>query len=95
MATRAHREIWADYDERSIVVYQAYNDAIADAALTAGTFVAPFSFNRMTWIKPSYRIDAARRLLPTERPYPLAANLAAAIGAHSPLPGQARPGQAL
>jgi hypothetical protein len=35
-------------------VYQAYNDAIADAALAAGRFVAPFKVERMTWIKPSF-----------------------------------------
>ena len=38
----AYHEIRADYDRETIVVYQAYNDAIADAALEAGRFVAPF-----------------------------------------------------
>jgi hypothetical protein len=47
-------EIRADYDARTIVVYQAYAPAIADAALRAGRFVTPFSFHRMTWIKPSF-----------------------------------------
>ncbi len=47
------REIRADFDADSIVVYQAYPPAVADAALAAGRFVAPFSFTRMTWIKPS------------------------------------------
>ncbi|MFD9903588.1 DUF4291 domain-containing protein [Streptomyces sp. NPDC059063] len=47
-------QIRADYDARTIVVYQAYSPVIADAALRAGRFVAPFSFNRMTWIKPSF-----------------------------------------
>ncbi|MBO3735429.1 DUF4291 domain-containing protein [Glycomyces niveus] len=47
-------EIRADFDARTIVVYQAYSPAIADAALRAGRFTAPFSFNRMTWIKPSF-----------------------------------------
>ncbi|WP_405792146.1 DUF4291 domain-containing protein [Streptomyces sp. NBC_00029] len=47
-------QIRADYDARTIVVYQAYSPAIADAALRAGRFVAPFSFGRMTWIKPSF-----------------------------------------
>ncbi|MFN8075934.1 MAG: DUF4291 domain-containing protein [Kineosporiaceae bacterium] len=47
------REVRADFDATTIVVYQAYAPAIADAALTAGKFVAPFSFTRMTWIKPS------------------------------------------
>ncbi len=51
---KAYREIRADYDRESIVVYQAYNEAIADVALSAGRFVAPFSFRRMTWIKPSF-----------------------------------------
>lgn len=48
------RAIRADYDERSLVVYQAYRPEIADAALRAGRFVEPFSLNRMTWIKPSF-----------------------------------------
>ncbi|MFF3856432.1 DUF4291 domain-containing protein [Micromonospora sp. NPDC002575] len=47
-------QIRADYDAQTIVVYQAYSPAIADAALQAGRFVAPFSFHRMTWIKPSF-----------------------------------------
>ncbi|WP_092556787.1 DUF4291 domain-containing protein [Actinoplanes derwentensis] len=47
------REIRADFDAETIVVYQAYSAAVADAALAAGRFVAPFSFSRMTWIKPS------------------------------------------
>ncbi len=47
------RQVRAQFDAESIVVYQAYGDAIADAALAAGTFVAPFSMDRMSWIKPS------------------------------------------
>ncbi|GIJ44229.1 hypothetical protein Val02_11150 [Virgisporangium aliadipatigenens] len=47
------RPIHATFDATTIVVYQAYPPAIADAALAAGRFVAPFSFGRMTWIKPS------------------------------------------
>src|SRR5712691_6459646 len=47
-------EIRADYDRESIVVYQAYPEAIALAAIQSQRFVAPFSFNRMTWIKPSF-----------------------------------------
>ena len=50
----AEREIRADYDRDTIVIYQAYSPAIADAALAAGRFVAPFSFRRMTWVKPSF-----------------------------------------
>lgn len=48
------RQIRAVYDAESIVVYQAYRAAIADAALSAGRFVPPFSMDRMTWIKPSF-----------------------------------------
>jgi hypothetical protein len=47
-------EVRADFDRETIVVYQAYRNSIADAALAAGKFVAPFSFGRMTWIKPSF-----------------------------------------
>jgi hypothetical protein len=48
-----YREIRADFDRTTIVVYQAYNDAIADAAIKAQRFIPPFSLGRMTWIKPS------------------------------------------
>jgi hypothetical protein len=47
-------EIRADYDDRSIVVYQAYRKEIALPALQNQRFVPPFSLNRMTWIKPSF-----------------------------------------
>jgi Domain of unknown function (DUF4291) len=47
-------EIRATYDAKTITVYQAYNNAIADTALAAQTFMPPFSFQRMTWIKPSF-----------------------------------------
>lgn len=48
------REIRATFDRETITIYQAYNEAIALAALQAQKFVPPFSFNRMTWIKPSF-----------------------------------------
>ena len=47
-------EIRADFNRDSIVVYQAYSSTIADPALKAQRFVEPFSFGRMTWIKPSF-----------------------------------------
>jgi hypothetical protein len=50
----AYRQIRASFDRSSIVVYQAFNDDIADAAISAQSLVAPFSLNRMTWIKPSF-----------------------------------------
>jgi hypothetical protein len=48
------QDIRADYDATTIVVYQAFRPAIADAAVAAGRFVEPFSLNRMTWVKPSF-----------------------------------------
>lgn len=47
-------EIRADSDRDTIVVYQAYSDAIAKPAVQNKRFVPPFSFTRMTWIKPSF-----------------------------------------
>lgn len=47
-------EIRADYDAETIVVYQAYSPHIAIPAIKEKRFVSPFSFNRMTWIKPSF-----------------------------------------
>jgi hypothetical protein len=52
--TTSHLEIRADFDARTIVVYQAYRQEIAEAAVAAQRFVAPFSLGRMTWIKPSF-----------------------------------------
>lgn len=69
------RQIRASTTATTIRVYQAYSNAIADAALEHGTFVAPpFSMTRMTWIKPSflwmmyragwgYKDDGQRRIL--------------------------------
>lgn len=49
-----YKEIRADYDRATLVVYQAFNPGIAAAAVAAQRFVPPFSFGRMTWIKPSF-----------------------------------------
>lgn len=49
------RQIRALYDQETIRVYQAYNDAIADSALENRSFISPpFKLDRMTWIKPSF-----------------------------------------
>lgn len=50
----AQYEIRADYDAKTLVVYQAYPPAIAVPALREQRFVPPFSLQRMTWIKPSF-----------------------------------------
>ena len=48
------RQIRANQTETTARVYQAFRRDIADAALAAGTFVAPFRMSRMTWIKRSF-----------------------------------------
>lgn len=51
-----YRQIRASHDGEYITVYQAYNNAIADAAVKAQKLNASpdFSPERMTWIKPSW-----------------------------------------
>ncbi|MFF0721749.1 DUF4291 domain-containing protein [Micromonospora sp. NPDC003816] len=48
------RQIRARYSADTITVYQAYSPQIAEPAVAAGRFVAPFKRERMTWIKPSF-----------------------------------------
>lgn len=48
------QEIRGVFDNKTITIYQAYNKNIALPALKNNKFEEPFSFNRMTWIKPSY-----------------------------------------
>lgn len=48
------KHILAQYDERSIVVYQAYRPAIGRFAATHNYFGGEFSFTRMSWIKPNF-----------------------------------------
>lgn len=50
----AYHQIRALYDRDTITVYQAYNQQIAQLAVQQQKFVSPFSFQRMTWIKPSF-----------------------------------------
>ena len=49
------KQIRAHYNNTTIRVYQAFNQAIADSALEHGKFQSPpFKMERMTWIKPSF-----------------------------------------
>jgi uncharacterized protein DUF4291 len=48
------RHILAQYDETSVVVYQAYRPAIGHYAAQHGRFGGEFSLNRMSWIKPNF-----------------------------------------
>jgi hypothetical protein len=52
---RAGRHILAQYDDRSIIVYQAYRSSIGRWAVEHQRFGGPdFSFGRMSWIKPNF-----------------------------------------
>ncbi|KAF9568366.1 hypothetical protein EC968_002934 [Mortierella alpina] len=50
------RQVRAEFDDETITVYQAYNSAIADAAVAEQKLNASPKFltTRMTWIKPSW-----------------------------------------
>jgi Domain of unknown function (DUF4291) len=48
------RHILAQYDDQSIVVYQAYCPAIGNFAATYGYFGGEFKFDRMSWIKTNF-----------------------------------------
>jgi Domain of unknown function (DUF4291) len=51
-----YHQIRASFTESTIIVYQAYNSTIADAAIRAQTLAVPeFKVERMTWIKPSFK----------------------------------------
>ena len=48
------RHILAQYDEKSIIVYQAYRQSIGKFALNHGYFGGEFKFTRMSWIKTNF-----------------------------------------
>lgn len=48
------RHILAQYDDQSIIVYQAYRPAIAKFATTHGYFGGEFKCDRMSWIKTNF-----------------------------------------
>lgn len=48
------RQIYANYDDNGVNVYQAFAPHIVANALEKGTFGAGFNMDRMTWIKPSF-----------------------------------------
>ncbi|KAK3585331.1 hypothetical protein CHS0354_004597 [Potamilus streckersoni] len=52
---REGKHIIAQYDDNSIIVYQAYNSSIAEYAVENQRFGGPnFSFDRMSWIKTNF-----------------------------------------
>jgi len=48
------RQIYANYDNTGVFVYQAFASHIVANALDKGTFGVGFNMDRMTWIKPSF-----------------------------------------
>lgn len=48
------RHILAQFDDSSIVVYQAYNPSIGHFAARHGYFGGEFKLSRMSWIKPNF-----------------------------------------
>ncbi len=48
------RHILAQFDDESVIVYQAYRPAIGHFAAKNGFFGGEFSLSRMSWIKPNF-----------------------------------------
>jgi hypothetical protein len=48
------RHILAQFDDHTILVYQAYRPEIGRYAAENRTFGGPFSYSRMSWIKPNF-----------------------------------------
>src|SRR5215471_14545418 len=48
------RHVLAQFDDETVVVYQAYRPAIAQFAVEHQQFGGEFSLNRMSWIKPNF-----------------------------------------
>src|SRR5437762_1976411 len=48
------RHILAQYDDDSIIVYQAYRPSIGRYTIEHGYFGGGFSLSRMSWIKPNF-----------------------------------------
>jgi hypothetical protein len=51
---KSGRHILAQFDDESVIVYQAYKPAIGQFAVNNGYFGGEFSLNRMSWIKPNF-----------------------------------------
>lgn len=48
------RHILAQYDDSSVVIYQAYPPSIGEFARSHGYFGGDFKLDRMSWIKPNF-----------------------------------------
>ncbi len=48
------RHVLAQFDDETVVVYQAYNPAIGQFAATHGVLGGDFRYSRMSWVKPNF-----------------------------------------
>src|SRR3984893_10286096 len=48
------RHILAQFDDRTVIVYQAYRADIGRFAAEHGKFGGDFSYSRMSWVKPNF-----------------------------------------
>lgn len=48
------RHILAQFDEETVLLYQAYRPSTGRFAVQHGTFGVGFSYNRMSWVKPNF-----------------------------------------
>ena len=48
------QHILAQFDDESILVYQAYRASIGQFAVENGRFGGDFKYSRMSWIKPNF-----------------------------------------
>jgi hypothetical protein len=51
---REGRHILAQYDDDTLIVYQAYRPSIGRHAAEHGTFGGDFNYSRMSWVKPNF-----------------------------------------
>lgn len=51
---QAGQHILANYDNDTILIYQAYSPAIGKFAVDQGRFGGEFKYTRMSWIKPNF-----------------------------------------
>ena len=51
---KAGRHVLAQFDDETVVVYQAYRPAIGQFAAAHGVLGGEFSYSRMSWVKPNF-----------------------------------------
>lgn len=51
---KSGRHILAQFDDDTVIVYQAYSPAIGRYAAEHGAFGGEYSFDRMSWVKPNF-----------------------------------------